>query len=45
MVIAEAIEEGKWFLRHHSNPEHHQHNIDRASKHPLTHPTEDSLRL
>lgn len=37
MVIAEAIEEGKWFLRHHPNPEHHQHNHGpsiKASAHP-----------
>jgi hypothetical protein len=26
MVIAEAIEEGKWLLRSHPKPEHHQHN-------------------
>jgi hypothetical protein len=37
MVIAEALEEGKWLLRHHENPEHSQHNHERsitASAHP-----------
>lgn len=37
MVIAEALEEGKWLLRHHENPDHSQHNHERsltASTHP-----------
>ncbi|KJK84928.1 hypothetical protein H633G_11250 [Metarhizium anisopliae BRIP 53284] len=37
MVIAEAVKEGRWLLRHHENPEHSQHNHDRSitsSAHP-----------
>ncbi|CEI63495.1 unnamed protein product [Fusarium venenatum] len=37
MVVAEALEEGKWLLRQHSNPEHSQHNHGRSigtSAHP-----------
>src|SRR6478736_2038699 len=37
MVVAEALEEGKWLLRKHSNPEHRQPNKSRGtgqSAHP-----------
>ncbi|OAQ63889.1 mutator-like element [Purpureocillium lilacinum] len=37
MVIAEAVEEGKWLLRQHSNPEHSQHNHERSMG-PSAHP-------
>lgn len=33
MVIAEALEDGKWLLRQHSNPEHHGRSIG-PSAHP-----------
>jgi hypothetical protein len=42
MVIAEALEEGKWVLRRHSNPEHNQHNHDRSIR-PSAHPSHRRL--
>ncbi|PNP73906.1 hypothetical protein FNYG_12757 [Fusarium nygamai] len=42
MVIAEALEEGKWVLRHHPNPEHSQHNHDRSIR-PSAHPSHRRL--
>ncbi|KHN93907.1 uncharacterized protein MAM_01777 [Metarhizium album ARSEF 1941] len=30
MIIAEALEEGKWLLRQHRDPKHHQHNHERS---------------
>jgi MULE transposase domain/FAR1 DNA-binding domain len=51
MVVAEALEEGKWLLRQHSNPEHSQHNHGRSigpSAHPshrrLTTPIRDTVK-
>lgn len=50
MVVAEALEEGKWLLRQHRNPEHSQHNHGRSigpSAHPshrrLTEPTRKTV--
>ncbi|OBS16902.1 hypothetical protein FPOA_12541 [Fusarium poae] len=37
LVIAEALEEGKWLLRQHQDTEHHTHNhppSERSSAHP-----------
>ncbi|KAH7462854.1 hypothetical protein FOMA001_g18404 [Fusarium oxysporum f. sp. matthiolae] len=45
MVIAETLEEGKWLLRQHSNPEHSQHNHSRSIGHLLIPPIRDSPSL
>ncbi|RYC80649.1 hypothetical protein BFJ63_vAg16470 [Fusarium oxysporum f. sp. narcissi] len=42
MVVAEALEEGKWLLRQHSNPEHRQHNHSRSIG-PSAHPSHRRL--
>ncbi|RKK84821.1 hypothetical protein BFJ68_g17328 [Fusarium oxysporum] len=42
MVIVEALEEGKWVLRQHSNPEHSQHNHGRSIR-PSAHPSHRRL--
>ncbi|KAM3542866.1 hypothetical protein ARSEF1564_004247 [Beauveria bassiana] len=42
MVVAEALEEDKWLLRQHSNPEHSQHNHGRSIG-PSAHPSHRSL--
>ncbi|KAI8404297.1 hypothetical protein FOFC_15792 [Fusarium oxysporum] len=42
MVVAEALEEGKWLLRQHSNPEHSQHNHSRSIG-PSAHPSHRRL--
>jgi MULE transposase domain len=42
MVIAEAIEEGKWFLRAHTNLDHNQHNHSRSLA-PSAHPSHRRL--
>jgi len=41
-VIAEALQEGKWLLRQHENPEHHQHNHERSIT-PSSHPSHRRL--
>ncbi|KAG6979110.1 PKS-NRPS hybrid synthetase [Fusarium oxysporum f. sp. conglutinans] len=41
-LIAEALEEGKWLLRLHNNPEHHQHNHG-PSIGPSAHPSHRRL--
>ncbi|KAJ3453593.1 hypothetical protein MRS44_017840 [Fusarium solani] len=42
MVIAEAIQEGKWLLRQHPNPAHGQHNHGRSIN-PSAHPSHRRL--
>ena len=42
MVILEALEEGKWLLRKHSNPEHSQHNHGHSIV-PSAHPSHRRL--
>lgn len=42
MVIAEALEDGKWLLRQHPSPEHSQHNHRRSIK-PSAHPSHRRL--
>ena len=42
MVVAEALEEDKWLLRQHSNPEHSQNNHG-LSIGPSAHPSHRSL--
>ncbi|KAL6405570.1 hypothetical protein AUP68_11330 [Ilyonectria robusta] len=42
MVIAEALEYGKWLLRQHPSPEHSQHNHRRSIK-PSAHPSHRRL--
>lgn len=43
MVIAEALEEGRWLLRWHEKPEHSQHNHERSIALPHILPIDDSL--
>ncbi|KAH7199059.1 uncharacterized protein B0J16DRAFT_281096, partial [Fusarium flagelliforme] len=42
MVVAEALEEGKWLLQQHPNPEHSQHNHGRSMG-PSAHPSHKRL--
>lgn len=42
MVVAEALEDGKWLLRQHSKPEHSQHNHERSIG-PSAHPSHRRL--
>ena len=42
MIIAEALEEGKWHLRQHAKPEHSQHNHERSIR-PSAHPSHRRL--
>ncbi|KAJ3453182.1 hypothetical protein MRS44_018837 [Fusarium solani] len=42
MVVAEALEEGKWLLQQHSTPEHSQHNHGRSIG-PSAHPSHRRL--
>ncbi|KNB13731.1 hypothetical protein FOXG_14088 [Fusarium oxysporum f. sp. lycopersici 4287] len=42
MVVAEALEEDKWLLRRHPNPEHSQHNHGRSIG-PSAHPSHRRL--
>ncbi|KFG84092.1 hypothetical protein MANI_015087 [Metarhizium anisopliae] len=42
MIIAEALKEGKWVLRQHKNPKHHQHNHERSMT-PSAHPSHRRL--
>lgn len=41
-ITAEALEEGKWLLRQHKDPKHHQHNHERSIT-PSAHPSHRRL--
>lgn len=42
MVIAEAVGDGRWLLRHHKHPKHHRHNHERSIT-PSAHPSHRRL--